>query len=139
MGPGPLGVAAGAGPAVERNGLAASWALAQAALRLAEDGLVVADDQLVALLLRERGEVVERMVERRLGPLRQLTPKARKRMEATALAYVRHGGNAAAMAGELGVHPQTARYRVARLREALGDALDDPDARLELELALVAR
>jgi DNA-binding PucR family transcriptional regulator len=34
------------------------------------------------------------------------------------------------------VHPQTARYRRTRLRELLGDQLDDPDARFELELAL---
>ena len=60
-------------------------------------------------------------------------------MRATALAYVRHGGNSVAMAEELHVHPQTARYRIARLRELLGDELEDPDARFELELALRAR
>ena len=43
------------------------------------------------------------------------------------------------MAAELHVHPQTARYRIARLRELLGEQLDDPDARFELELALRAR
>jgi DNA-binding PucR family transcriptional regulator len=43
------------------------------------------------------------------------------------------------MAAELHLHPQTVRYRVARMRELLGDALDDPDARFELELALRAR
>ena len=60
-------------------------------------------------------------------------------MRATALAYVRHGGNSVAMAEELHVHPQTARYRIARLRELLGEQLEDPDARFELELALRAR
>ena len=59
-------------------------------------------------------------------------------MRETALAYVRHRGNAAEMARAMHVHPQTARYRLARLRELLGDQLDDPDARLELELALRA-
>jgi DNA-binding PucR family transcriptional regulator len=43
------------------------------------------------------------------------------------------------MAEELHVHPQTARYRIGRLRELLGDDLDDPDARFELEIALRAR
>jgi DNA-binding PucR family transcriptional regulator len=59
-------------------------------------------------------------------------------MRETALAYVRHAGNAVAMANAMHVHPQTARYRIARLRELLGDALDDSEARLELELALRA-
>jgi DNA-binding PucR family transcriptional regulator len=60
-------------------------------------------------------------------------------MEQTALAYVQHGGNAAAVARALGVHPQTARYRLARLRELLGDGLDQADTRFELELALRGR
>ena len=138
------GIVAGLGPGGERQALAASWALARSALRAAEAGavaadeLAVADDQLVTLLLLERRDLVERIAERRLAPLRALTPKARARMEETALAYVRHRGNAAAMARALHVHAQTARYRLARLRELLGDALDDPDARLELELALRA-
>jgi hypothetical protein len=138
------GIVAGLGPSEERSAIATSWTLARAALRAAEagavpaEGLVVADQHLVALLLGDRPDLVERIAERRLAPVRALTPKARSRMEDTALAYVRHGGNAAAMARALHVHPQTARYRVARLRELLGDALDDPDARLELELALSA-
>ena len=43
------------------------------------------------------------------------------------------------MSRALGLHAQTARYRLSRLRELLGDTLDDPDARFELELALRAR
>jgi DNA-binding PucR family transcriptional regulator len=42
------------------------------------------------------------------------------------------------MARVLHLHPQTARYRIARLRDLLGEQLDDPDARFELELALRA-
>ena len=45
-----------------------------------------------------------------------------------------HGGDGAGN----GAHPQTARYRLARLRELMGDDLDDPDARFELEIALRA-
>jgi DNA-binding PucR family transcriptional regulator len=97
------------------------------------------DEVLPALLLFENRELVERIAARRLGPLDELTPKARLRMEQTALAYVQLGGNAAAMARALGVHAQTTRYRLVRLRELLGDDLDDPDGRFELELALRAR
>ena len=80
--------------------------------------------------------MVARIAARRLAPLDSLTVKARERMQETALAYVRHRGNSVEMAAALHVHPQTARYRVARLRELLGDQLDDPDARFELEIAL---
>ena len=94
------------------------------------------DEALTELLLFENGGLVNRIAARRLAALDPLTPKSRRRMEETALAYVQQQGNAAAMARTLGVHPQTARYRLTRLRELLGDALDDPDARFELELAL---
>ena len=36
------------------------------------------------------------------------------------------------------MHVQTVRYRLAQLREVLGDALDDGRGRLELSLALLA-
>jgi DNA-binding PucR family transcriptional regulator len=90
-------------------------------------------------LLLENRELVDRLGARRLAPFEELRPKARRRMEETALAFVRHQGNAAAMARALGIHAQTARYRLGRLRELLGAELDDPDARFELELALRAR
>jgi PucR C-terminal helix-turn-helix domain len=140
------GLAAAIGPAGAPRDLPASWALARATLLAIEAGAVDADDRLVraddalgGLLLFENRALVERIAARRLAPLRELTPKARARMEETALAYVQERGNAAAMARALDVHPQTARYRLARLRELLGEALDDPDARFELELALRSR
>ena len=37
------------------------------------------------------------------------------------------------------MHPQTVRYRLARLRERFGEDLDSPDARFEIELVLRAR
>jgi len=40
------------------------------------------------------------------------------------------------VAERLGVHPQTARYRLGRLRELFGAELDDPEARFWLALAL---
>jgi PucR-like helix-turn-helix protein len=128
-------VRAAVGPAGPREDLPASWRLAREALAA---GVAVADDDLVALVRHRSAELVQRIAQRRLAPLRDLTPKARARMEETALAFVRGQGNAAAMAREMHVHPQTARYRLARLRELLGDALDDPRARFEIELALGA-
>jgi hypothetical protein len=133
------------GPAVEPIAMAESWSLARALLRASDlgaappAGLLRADNHLAELLLLEGGTLTTRIASRRLAPLQTLTAKARERMQETALAHVRHGGNAVAMAADLQIHPQTARYRIARLRELLGDQLDDPDGRFELEIALRAQ
>jgi hypothetical protein len=134
-----------AGPPGPLAGLPASWSLARSVLRAVDagvldgPGLVWADDVLTELLLFENGGLVGRIGARRLAPFEELSPSARRRMEETALAFVQQQGNAAAMARALGLHAQSARYRLSRLRELLGGALDDPDARFELELALRAR
>jgi PucR-like helix-turn-helix protein len=139
------GMVAGLGPAGAVEEIGASWLLARAALAAARAGtitakeLVRAEDHLGELLVSENRPLVERLAARRLAPLDALTPKAAERLSKTALAYVQRQGNAAAMARALHVHPQTARYRLARLRDLLGDALEDPDARFELELGLRAR
>lgn len=130
------------GPSAAPAALAESWDLARALLRAADAGAVAAagllraDEHLAELLLAQGAALTARIADLRLAPLAELTPKARTRMRETALAHVRHGGNAVAIAAELHIHPQTARYRLARLRDLLGDALDDPDRRFELELAL---
>jgi PucR C-terminal helix-turn-helix domain len=136
------GLSAALGPPEPMDAAGRSWRLARLALAATEagavpgDGLVVADDHLLELVAIEAPATLERIAARRLAPLAGLSPKARARMAATALAFVRERGVAPAMARAMGVHPQTARYRLARLRELYGDALDDPEARLELELAL---
>lgn len=133
------------GPTTSAGELAGSWALARSARQavdaeaLGHGGLVRVDEVLPELLLFDNRNLIDRIAARRLAPLDELTPKARRRMEQTALAYVQHGGNAAAMARALGVHAQTARYRLTRLRELIGDDLDEPDTRFELELALRGR
>lgn len=131
-----LGSAAGIGQVRD------SWRLAKAGLRARQAGLVSgegllrAEDHLGDLLLLEGEALATRIAARRLAPLETLTANARARMRETALAYVRQRGNSVEMAAALHIHPQTARYRLARLRDLLGDQLDDPDARFELEIAL---
>lgn len=133
------------GPATEPGEAAKSWELARlllvasAAGAIEGAGLLRAEDHLADLLLAGSPLAVSLIARRRLAPLGGLTERAGERMRETALAYVRHRGNAVAMAAELHVHPQTARYRIARLRELFGDELEDPDARFELEIALRAR
>ena len=132
---------AGLGPPVVWPQTAVSFARATAALGLAEErdlGLVCADDHRTTLLWRTDPALVEEMATDRLAPLRAETEASRQRLERTLLAWLRHDGNIAGAAAELEVHPQTVRYRLGRLRELFGDALDDPDARFELELSLRA-
>ncbi len=132
------------GPAGPVADLPTSWQLATMALRAAEagalpaTGLLPIDDHLADLLLFNGAPLVNRIAARCLLPFDSLTPKAQQRMRETALAYVQHGGNAVQMAQALNLHPQTIRYRVAQLRELLGDKLDNPETRFELELALRA-
>ena len=133
LGPRPAGI----GPAVDWRDTPRSFRLACAALALATDAPVAADEHRVALLFRAEPALVAELAAERLAPLSAETPNSRARLEATLLAWLRHAGNIAATADELGVHAQTVRYRVGRLRELL--PLDDPEARFELELVLRAR
>jgi hypothetical protein len=132
------------GPAAEPAKAGKSWELAKALLLATTTGAVVgsglirAEDHLADLLLTANPQLTTLLAARHLAPLEGLSSRAKERMRETALAYVRYHGNAVAMATELQVHPQTARYRIARLRELFGDDLSDPDARFELELALRA-
>ncbi len=61
-----------------------------------------------------------------------------ERLVPTLRAWLDRPGQIQAIGHVLGVHPQTVRYRMRQLRERLGAALDDPDARFELSLALRA-
>lgn len=138
------GLTAALGPAVAVDQAARSWSRARALHRLVAGarrpaGLHRADDHLLELLLAEDPSLVDDLAALRLAPLASLTPAARVRLEQTLLAYLRHRGNGPRMAADLHVHPQTVRYRLAQLRELLGPALDDPEARFELEVVLRAR
>lgn len=132
------------GPAGPPPELPTSWATARAALGAIEagalpgDALLHADRHLIELILYENRRRLERLAARRLAVFADLTARARERMTETLSAYLRHRGAPAAMAAEMNVHPQTARYRLARLRDLIGDQLEDPDARFELEAALRA-
>jgi hypothetical protein len=131
------GHAATLGPAVAVEQGARSWVRARALWRLIDagvPGLRAAEDHLLELLLAEDPSLVDDLARLRLGPLTALAPRSRERLESTLLAYLRHRGNGPRMAFDLHVHPQTVRYRLARLRELLGATLEDPEARFELEV-----
>ena len=133
---------AGLGPGTDTADAARSREQAVAALRLASDrdgGLVAAEDHRIELLLRSDPGLLEALAADELAPLAELTDTARERVVETLMAWLRHQGATGQAAEELHVHPQTVRYRLGRLRELFGDALDDPDRRFALELVLRAR
>jgi hypothetical protein len=129
---------AGASPARTLDGLPDGFRWARAALALAseERPLVGVDDHLAALLVAGDPPLLTRLRARRLAPLEELPARSRDRLEETLAAWLEERGNAVAVAARLHVHPQTVRYRLGQLRERFGDALEDPDARFELQLAL---
>jgi PucR-like helix-turn-helix protein len=133
--------AAAIGPTVTWHQAAASLKRAAAAYRLAASGdakgpLVVAEDHLATLLLTaDRGLAADLAVSR-LAPLAQLADGPRARLTETLRAWLDRPGQVQAVAAELGVHPQTVRYRLRQLRELFGPRLEDPEARFELSLAL---
>lgn len=131
------------GPARSLADARASWQAARSGLAAVESGalpnqFLSVEDHLAELALFESRHRLRELALRRLAPLDPLTAKARERMVETLKTYLAHRGNAAAMATSLHLHPQTVRYRLRHLRELLGDTLDDPDARFELELAIRA-
>ncbi len=98
-------------------------------------GLVLAEDHLADLVVHSDPGAVKELARRRLGPLEGLTPAAQRRLRETLAAWLDHQGSVREVSEALHVHPQTVRYRLAQLRELLGDDLDDPEARFELALA----
>lgn len=139
----PAGVPAALGPEVPPGRAHHSRARAQAALRLVQEGRIVADapvrsDEYLLTLLLHAGDatLASDLAAQALAPLEGLTPAARERMVQTLTAWLDHPGRVQQVAALLDVHPQTVRYRVARLYERFGDVLDDPDCRFELALAL---
>ncbi|GAA2844398.1 helix-turn-helix domain-containing protein [Crossiella cryophila] len=95
-------------------------------------------DELPTLCLFADEFLIGELARRCLTPLDDLTPKQRRRLADTLLAWLSSRRNALEIAADLDVHPQTVRYRLHQLERLFGDRLTDPDQRLALELALRA-
>ena len=75
-----------------------------------------------------------------LGPLEVSDATRRSEFVRTLDAFLRAGGNHMRAARDLNVHRNTLIYRLERIQELLGGAdLEDPEARLNLQLALKIR
>jgi hypothetical protein len=111
----------------------------RAAGALPGDGLLLTSEYAAELLLHADTRLAGELAEARLAPLDAMRPAARERLVETLRAWLDRQGRIDETARVLEVHPQTVRYRLAQLREAFGTALDEPQARFELELALRVR
>ena len=107
-----------------------------AAGRLGDREFARAEEHLPALVIAADPTLGAELAEQRLAPLQTLADGPRARLTETLRAWLDRPGQVQAVAAELGVHPQTVRYRVKQLRELFGDRLEDPEARFELGLAL---
>ena len=103
-----------------------------------DDPPVWVEEHLAELVVHAEPLATADLARRRLAPLDALRPAVRARLAETLLSWLRHQGQRAPIAAELFVHQQTVGYRVGQLKELFGDALDDPEARFELELVLRA-
>ncbi|MDG4765719.1 helix-turn-helix domain-containing protein [Solwaraspora sp. WMMD406] len=124
------------------------WAEVPQAVRLAElaaalvtptAGPVFAVDHLATLAVRGEPGALAVLAAHRLAPFAGLRTSQRDALLTTLHSWLRHWGSRAAVSADLFVHPQTVSYRIRRLRELLGDDLDDPDIRFALLLVLAAR
>jgi DNA-binding PucR family transcriptional regulator len=113
--------------------------LAEHALRLRpllpDDPLFV-DEHLDAMLVHHDDRLLAALRQQYLAPLAGLRESTRDRLCETLTSWLMNMGNRKVVAEELHVHPQTVRYRLGRLRELFGPALDDPATRAALLLAL---
>jgi hypothetical protein len=132
-------------------GPARPWARASTsyrrALRLAEllagrsagplsDGPLDTEQHLPELVLTADPEALADLRRAALAPLAGLRPETAERLGATLRSWLLHQGRREDVAAHLHVHPQTVRYRMTQLRELFGNRLLDPQAVLELTLAL---
>jgi DNA-binding PucR family transcriptional regulator len=99
----------------------------------------VARERTGELLLLGDPELARELASDRLAPLASLSEGSRARLTETLRVWLAEQGRLGPVAQRLGIHPQTARYRLTRLRELFGTALEDPDQRFWLELALRVR
>jgi len=104
-----------------------------------DERLVRFDTAVLDRILRRDLELLEELVQRTIGPLEDYDRSRSTDLVATLEAYFRKGESPTRTADVLHTHAQTVRYRLGRIREISGLALDDPDGRLHLLLGLRGR
>jgi len=104
-----------------------------------DDGpLTLCANHLETLWLASDGPLIDQIARRQLARMGHLTERQRERLTETLRVWLCTRGTAAQVGEELGVHPQTVRYRMRQIEQILGDELADPDARFALEVVMRA-
>ncbi|MEZ0363837.1 PucR family transcriptional regulator [Mycobacterium sp. pUA109] len=91
---------------------------------------------LAELVIHADPQTRERQRAAALAPFDHLRADTRARYEETLRAWLLHQGRREHVARQLVLHTQTVRYRMDRIREILGDDLNDPARVLDLVIAL---
>jgi hypothetical protein len=121
---------------VELSDVGRSLAHARALLDLPVDGSLLAADHLAELLVRADPDLGVALRQDVLAAFDVIPPARRQPLLDTLRSWLLHAGNRGDVGADLHVHPQTVSYRMDRVRDVLGDRLDDPQSRWELLLAL---
>jgi hypothetical protein len=127
------------GPSRAWTEAAASYRRAVRAMELLpppDDEPLDTEDHLVPLVLASDADALEDLRRRALAPLAELPPAGAARLTETLRSWLLHQGRRNDVAADLHVHPQTVRYRMGQLRDLFGDRLTEPQAVLQLTLAL---
>ncbi|MFF3326909.1 helix-turn-helix domain-containing protein [Streptomyces sp. NPDC002889] len=133
------------GPPVPLAAAAKSLRWAETAVRLIESELLPGGEVLRCterteeLVLLPSEELIDAVARRCLAPLDGTSAVQSRRLAETLLAWIETAGGAPEVAHRLGIHPQTARYRLRQIRELWGDVIEDPDRRFEMLLVLRAQ
>jgi PucR C-terminal helix-turn-helix domain len=133
------------GPTVAVHDAARSLRWARSTLGLVQQGSIPAglptraSEHLAMLIILQDRQLAHALTVRRLEALDALPKSERERLLETLAAWLDHQRQTPLIAAALHVHPQTVRYRLRQLRELLGEALETPAGRFELDLSLRAR
>jgi hypothetical protein len=99
-------------------------------------GVVDTEDHLASVVVTADPSALADLRARALAPLAEVRGAAAAKLIETLRSWLLHQGRREDVAAELFVHPQTVRYRMARLRELYGDRLKEPEWVLALTIAL---